>query len=421
MSGPGTITINGNPYDVDGSKTIYGLIDTISSSQLTELSIERREYHSADVGPFTTYNFSEFTAGSIVLENDLYLIESANQSTTPAMAVTGPSGIIMSNGDSLIPTSIPGTFTITLKQMSYINELIFGTNATGTVTLGNKTYNIIPIVRPRDWIHTDSFATDIITVNMTGGDCLLAIKMYAVPAQYVERDNANYILEDFETQTVEFQCITYDTAVASALGTPNTAFGGLGIGAGGGPGNGANSIPQGYATQSNIIFSEERWVRRISIINSLQTYALELYNNSGLIKTLYTGNYGANSYVNITINKKLSSIILVGNMAIASIEYSGDPRQVIGIPDNSSVPVSFNTPLVGNAIYTISGAATGTVIVSKSTQSITGTCFIQSSAALSGESLGVTWPIASSVQLYHATLRSTPTGAMLYYVISKLK
>lgn len=425
QSGSGAIVINGVTYNNTHSFADYGLISTISGGTLSTISVAQREHHEESIGGFTSLDFSTYTAGTIVIETDYYLIQSADQLNKPAMISTSPSGfgvLCSQDTNSLVPSGGAGTINITFKQPTYLASLTFDATIAGTVIVGGKTYTISTTVSPRDWINAGCMLTTAITINITAGTGrLTGMSISTVLPSYYERDSSNYITEDFETQTVEFSCMAFDTNIATALGTPNSAYGGPGIGVGGGPGNGANTTYLGHATQSNITFDQSRWIRSITLINSLFNYSLSFYDATpSLIATTYTGNFGANSIVTIAVNKKVKSVVITGNMAIAAITYSATPRYVVGLLDNAVTPVAFATSTSGNYILTISGltgTATAIATATKSSSAVAGTLWAQSNAATTGESVAISWPIGTQIQLYHNTIRSGGTGATLWYVI----
>lgn len=425
QSAPGTIIINGITY-TGAPSTISkrALVSSISGANLVSMDCAIRERHEAWRGPFTTMAFNQFHAGAIIIETDYYRITSSDQVNHPAM-VTGAGAVIWStDGSSLTPTAGAGTITIAFKQYTWLQSLQFSGGSTGTVAINGHQWPILgTTLSLHDWVNQSSIGCMTVAITWTNGGSLVNMNIMAVAPDTAERDNANYIVEDFERATVEFVVTTYDTNVATALGTPNTAFGGPGVGAGGGPGNGVNATYLGRATQDNITFDQSRWVQSIVVINALQGYRLTYYdNNAAVIDAPYVGNYGANSVVTVPVMKFIRSITITGNMAIASITYSATPREVIGLVDTSMAAVTTtSTASSGNYILTIASVAThgatAIVLATKSAPSVTATMMVQNNAAPTAESITATWPTGTAIQLNHATTRSGGTGATLWYVM----
>jgi hypothetical protein len=411
----GTVTaVNGVPIAaVNVNKLI--LAYSIAGS-ITALDCERVAHFEQNIGGFQTLNFSALGSGEINIETDYLHIYTADQLNTPAMVNAG--NIIFSgDANALVPFADAGTILVDFKQPTYVREITFTAGSTGTVAINSKIYPIAASVFPRDFINADCMLAENFTINFTNAGSLAGLVISAQLPEFYERDSQNYITEDFGTRTVEFAATIFDTNVATELGTPNTAFAGPGTGLGGGPGNGQNDTYLGGATTDNIVFDRARWVKNILFINCRIGYKIDLYDAAAaLVKTLYIGNFGQNSVHRTAINKKIKSITVTGSMAIAEIIYGTDPRFVVGIPDNSSLPASVGTATSGTISYSIEADAKS--IVRATSNGLTaGAVSIVASAAATDEMVYLQWPAASPPEIYHAITKTGGTGALIYYVI----
>ena len=404
VGGP-IISINGSNYNTN---SIPNIVYANSISGATSAEIEKKMHFEQEIGNFQVNDFSEFSTGSINIENDYFRIFSDDQLNNPAMV---NSGIIYSaDANALTPFAGSGIININFKQPTYVKTLIFSSSS--SITIGMKSYSGTTI-SPRDFVNKQCFLCNSLQINLSGK--LISIEFSAV-LPYLEYKYQNYITEDFAVKSVEFPSIIFDTNIAGEYGTPNTLYGGPGIGIGGI----SNTIYLGNATQSNIVFDEPRYVKTIKLLNCKIGDQLTFLLNAAIISQNYVGNFGQNSVHILTINKKVDTINITGTVAIAEISYSGENRQIVQIPDNSITPISLNTELIGNYIISVIGSASAIIYATKSVQTLSGTIYVQSSTSATDESLNASWSPNESIQIYHMTTKTGGIGDLLYY-IAKIK
>ncbi len=407
LSSAGNITIDGDIYVTNSfSKGFYVTVLTVEN--LLSLKYEMIYHTEIVIEGFETHNFNSYTPGTINIKG----ITTSDQINTPAM-YNGTGIIISQNANALSPLSGPGILYVKFDEQVYLRSIT--ATGSGTVTINNKTYTIHNnTVNFHDWIHKDCILTSNFIINFSG---VLMDMTYADKEKEEVYMPGNLIIENFETPTIEFPSTIFDTNISGPLGTPNTAYLGPGVGAGGSPGNGQNSTYLGGATQSNIVFDIPRYIESITFLNcEFGNYFKLVDNNSVTIKTLYIGNFGTNSVHKISIKvKDVKQIQLFGTQAITQLVYEADPREVIQIPDNSITPVNLTTQNTGNYKITVTGDTTSYITCSKSSGSPS--IFIQSSPASTGQQIWAQWPSGSPVQIYHNPPKTGGTGNMLTYVV----
>jgi len=220
---------------------------------------------------------------------------------------------------------------------------------------------------------------------------------------------------NFSTPVPEFTFTAFDTNVGNNYGTPNTAFGGPGIGAGGTAGPGQNTTYRGFATLSNITFNSSYYIDHVDVVNS--TYGS--YVQLGSTK-IYTGNYGPDSVYRIYPDPTLAAISSITISGVALLEigyYVSLPRQIIALT-NSATPVSITSAMTGNYTLNVQSLANGASSIiqcSKGVATNTGLIYAQQSPGSLGERVLAVWPVSSSIQLYFSTLPGI--AGTYYYVI----
>jgi hypothetical protein len=409
-------SVNGHPIAAPAGISQTILAESIVGT-ITQIDCEPRTLFLEDGGPYTNLDFTALSNGEINIENDYYLVRSADQLNNPAM-ISAQNVIYSADANSLVPFADAGTITIYFKQSTLIKEIYFTPTTTGTIIVGAKTYPIESTVRPRDFINRDSMRANTVYINFTNGGALTGMLISAVLPEYYDRDSQNYIIEDFGTKTVEFAASIVDTNIASAIGTPNTIFAGPGIGLGGGPGNGQNNVYLGGATQDDIVFDRDRWVESILFINCRIGYRVDLFDAAAtLIDSIYIGNFGQNSVHRTYIRKKVKSIVLIGDLAIAEITYGAAYRLVVGLPDNASTAAPIAGTLTGNYTFSITGDSVCTAILANGNSLTNGTSISNASAAPSGEIVHAQWLAGQPPEIFHFITKTGGTGDMLYYVV----
>lgn len=412
MNAPGVLSVNGIQYTTGSFDKI--ILAQSLSGNIATVDCARELHFEQVVGDFINLDFTAFAQGEINIENDYFLITSNDQLNTPAMINNGV--IWSTNGDCLTPTGGSGLINVRFKQPTYVSQILFEAGTSGSISIVGKTYFISSTtVDCRDFVNSNCALCDSLTIDLSGK--LTGFVIFTTLPEYYERDSQYYVVEDFASKSVEFPSTTFTTNVASALGTPNTSYSGPGIGAGGGPGNGQNDTFLGNATQSNVVFDTERWVKSIKLINCMSGYKLDFLNASAVnISSVYVGNFGQNSVHTLNVNKKAKTINITGNLAIAEIIYGAVNRVVVGLPDNAITPANIGTALYGNFVIKIVGDASAIITASNASASTNGTVNMQTSVSPTGESIYAQWPAGSPLQIYHHTFKTGGTGATLWYV-----
>jgi hypothetical protein len=235
------------------------------------------------------------------------------------------------------------------------------------------------------------------------------------------------------------------------LGTPNVAFAGPGIGAGGGPGLGANLvglgniliisadanplIPTSYALGGTIIYNFIDVVDTVSIalVNvDIVGWSIDLYDAaSTLIATFLPSVLGTNSYQLLLIpgsQVARMEVTLAGEGGVGALTYVrsstyGITYGYIGVIDDGTLNATLPTTLTGTyQILVESILADGCCVVfhaAKSTPGVGGALVRTiSSAAATLELLNIRWNPGLPIQLYHSTPKFGATGAMIIYKFS---
>lgn len=395
-----TTAING--YNHNPASFVYPI--KTNTLQLTGAS-EIRFFDQVYFYPQRDYINIDFTTvqtGEINISNDYFAIESADQLNNPAM-VNGAKNIIFSaDSNAAAPLQGSGLIIITAPEQTLFRSITLASGS-GTAIMGTASYALGPVETfLNDFVSGGEYAKTI-QINLNG-----ELQSISVEKKIINNyQPTTTVIENFEQPSYDFSTVIFDTNTPGPYGSPNTFYGGPGIGSGGAI---ANSTYLGGATLSNINFTTPTYVDRIKFLNTQFGSSATLDGN-----IYYLPNYGANGIYTLTLKKKITSIIL-NSTAIYEIIYEAQPRINVSLIDNSSVRASLGF-LTGNLKLQVVGSANTQIIASKSFAASPGTIFLQVAPAQTGESVYAEWLPNQPLSVYHGTLKSGGTGVPLYYYV----
>lgn len=235
------------------------------------------------------------------------------------------------------------------------------------------------------------------------------------------------------------------------LGTPNAAFAGPGVGAGGASGAGENSVSQGniwiisddansldpksYPVGGTLIFNFSELVNTIGIglLNVADPgWTITLYDNlGGVINVVNPPQLGTNSYQYVAIEYtevQKMEVYMAGIGGVTLISYernngSGTQYGYIQVIDNGTTNTILPTKTAGtyriNIESIVAGGASAIFDAAKASATYGGNLVrTASSSSITSEQLGIVWAPNQPIEIRHSQPKSPSTGATITYKYS---